>query len=137
HMSTPARCLLVGSVQIVVLGIIATIPVNNQILYVLLAFTLIYNLVVIAKWVPGGTEKKPLTEPAVRSRSKRITLFITFFWITLILVLFYFGNTRYVLSTILGAFSAMFLVTPMGYRFNAILDVKPNLRKGGEQNEVL
>jgi len=137
HMSTPARCLLVGTVQIVVLGIIAAILVNNQILYVLLAGTLIFNLIVIAKWVPGGTEKKPLTEPDVRRRSKIISFMITISWLTIALIMIYTSNTQYILSIILGAFSAMFLVTPIGYRFNLILDVKANLGEGGEQNEVL
>lgn len=137
HMSTPARCLLVGTVQIVVLGIIAAIPVNDQILYVLLVVTLNFNLIVIAKWVPGGTEKKPLTEPDVRRRSKIISLMITLSWLTVALIMIYTSKTQYILSIILGAFSAMFLVTPFGYRFNIILDVKANLGEGGDRNEVL
>jgi accessory gene regulator B len=137
HMSTPARCLLVGTVQIVVLGVIAAIPVNKTILSFLLLGTLLFNFGVIIKWVPGGTEKKPLSEPTVRRRAKLISFIITFSWLTVTLGLVYTGNIRYVLAMILGSFSAMFLVTPTGYRFNAILDVKPNLSKGGEQNEVL
>ncbi|MEQ8173835.1 MAG: accessory gene regulator B family protein [Syntrophomonadaceae bacterium] len=137
HMSTPARCLLVGTVQIVVLGIIVAIPMKTTILPFLLFGTVLFILGVIIKWVPGGTEKKPLTEPAVRRRAKLISIIITFLWLAFALMLTYTGNTRYILAMILGAFNAMFLVTPIGYRFNAILDVKPILSKGGEQNEIL
>jgi len=127
HMSTQGRCLLVGTVQLVALGIIAAIPVNTTVLSILLFGTLLFNLGVTIRWVPGGTEKKPLSDPAVRRRSKLISLIITFSWLTAALILIYTGNTQYVLAMILGGFSAMFLVTPTGYRFNAILDVKPNL----------
>lgn len=137
HMSTPARCLLVGSLQIVVLGIIAAMPIESWILQIMVVGTLIFNLTVTIKWVPGGTEKKPLNEPEVRRRSKIISLIITLSWLTVALIMIYTSNTQYILSIILGAFSAMFLVTPIGYRFNRILDVKANLGEGGEQNEVL
>lgn len=137
HMSTQARCLLVGTVQLVVLGIIAALPVNKPVLFVLLVGTLFFNLGVIKNWVPGGTETKPLSDPAVRRRAKLISLMIIFAWLTVALFLFYTNNTRYILAMILGAFSAMFLVTPTGYRFNARLDVKPIFSKGGDRNEVL
>ncbi|MEN6389803.1 MAG: accessory gene regulator B family protein [Syntrophomonas sp.] len=137
HMSTPGRCLLVGTVQIVILGIIAAMPINATILYVLLFGTLLFNLGITIKWVPGGTEKKPMSEPTVRRRSKIISFMITLSWLIVILILIYKSNTKYILPMILGGLSAMFLVTPVGYRFNAILDVKPNLGKGGEKNEIL
>lgn len=132
HMSTPARCLLVGTVQIVVLGAIAALPVNATVLYGLLYGILLFNLGVIIKWLPGGTEKKPLSEPSVRRRAKFISLSITCCWLIVALILTYTGNTRYVLAMILGAFSAMFLVAPIGYRFNALLDVKRISSEGGE-----
>jgi len=122
HMSTYLKCLLLGTTVVVGLGLLSQVYLDNHLLTSLALFTLVFASFVCFKWVPGDTEKKPITEREIRLRQKGKMATIIAVWGLIILYLLHHSLNTYVLAMILGCISSVFFITPWGYRLFALID---------------
>jgi len=123
HLSTYSRCLVVGLILILALAKLAlTMQMDPESLIfalVVVSFTAIYTII---RWVPAGTEKKKVTNPAeVKGQKLKTTAFFLLWLITCSLLLFY-KQDIYALALVSGAAGGLFFITPWGYRIIHNLD---------------
>ncbi len=137
HLSTRWRCFLVSTTEIIILSLLAACPLQKHFLLNLLFGVFLGFLMIIHKWVPGGTEKKPLKDALIRAQLKRRTLIVSVIWLAVSLCLLTQNQTRYVLAIILGALDAMFMITPIGYKLIRVLDEPERKEEGGGLHESL
>lgn len=135
HLNTRGKCMVVGSVLIVGLGVLSGIPILPQLEYPILFIVLVFNLTVTYMWAPGGTAKKPFKDPKIRSRNKKFTLVMIVAWAIICLVLIRHDLQVYVMAAIYGSCSAMVLVTPLGYKLISMFDM--SYKEGGDSCEDL
>jgi accessory gene regulator protein AgrB len=68
------------------------------------------------KWAPAGTDKKVVTDIAVRIKMKQITIVILGAIFLLNNTFFMLDQMGYFQAVFLGTFEALLFVTPVGYR---------------------
>ena len=122
HMSTYLKCLLLGTTVVVGLGILSQFNLATHLLSNLAIFTLVFTLFVCLKWVPGDTEKKPITEREIRLRQKGKMAIVLAVWGLTILYLLNNSLNTCALAMILGSISSVFFITPWGYSLLATID---------------
>ncbi len=78
-------------------------------------------------WVPAGTEKKEIKNQKLRIKMKSMSIALLTLWIILIILYPIYNYQQYVFSSILGVFTAFFLITPLAYK---LMSIKFNFKKG-------
>jgi accessory gene regulator B len=115
HLSVFGRCLLMGTLIIIILSELAvrlsgwgiTIPV-------LAIFTIMVGFIII-RWAPAGTEKNPLIDP-VKIHKRTVRLWILFIvWLLAMFTLEFYGNDIIALAMLFGGMGGIFMVTPIAY----------------------
>lgn len=130
HLGTYARCLLFSLTVILSLAKVSTIIfLSPELLLVLSLLLALLAVIIIIKWVPGDTEKKPLNDPELIKKQKIKTSISFLLYLLLAVILFWQGNYFYIQALLLGALGGLFLITPWGYRFIAKLDSILDMRK--------
>ncbi len=121
HLQEMLHCTIVTNVLIVGSSYLVTQGYLTQIFMPFFICTLFFNIVALARWVPTGTVKKPLTDPVVRRKMWRNTLMACILWTLLIIVCIHWQQFFYALALVMGNFMAICLLCPWGYRFLQIL----------------
>jgi len=117
HCRTYFLCYLTGVPLIVINGVLAKYFLIPKMPLTLMGdLTLIAGLFIIMKWAPAGTEKKVVTDTAVRVRMKQITILILGAVFLLNNAFFMLDRMGYFQAVFLGAFESLLFVTPVGYR---------------------
>ncbi|HHW03121.1 MAG TPA: accessory gene regulator B family protein [Thermoanaerobacterales bacterium] len=117
HCKTYCLCYLTGVPLIVMNGVLARYFIIPRMPLTLMGdLTLMAGLFIIMKWAPAGTEKKAVTETAVRVRMKQITILILGAIFLLNNAFFMLDRMNYFQAVSLGAFESLLFVTPVGYR---------------------
>jgi len=122
HMSTYLKCLLLGTTVVVGMGLLSQFNLATHLLAYIATFALVFALFVCYKWVPGDTEKKPISDREVRNRQKRKMAIIIAVWGLIILYLLHHSLNTYALAMILGSISSVFLIAPWGYSLLTTID---------------
>jgi accessory gene regulator B len=116
HLNTFLRCLVFSGLTVAVLVAVSIPAWPEPVRYGAEAFMLLATLYVTYKWVPAGTEKKTVRDPALRRRQKIKTLvFIIAF--SALLVLLEIKNQDLVTQALLaGVIGSALFIFPWGYR---------------------
>ena len=123
HLQEMIHCTIVTNILIVGSSYLVTQGYLHNITIPLYIATFVFNLVALAKWVPVGTEKKPLNDPIIRKKMWKQTFLSFIVWNILIVVCFYLQYQFYVLTLIVGNLLAVFLLCPAGYKFLQTLHI--------------
>jgi len=132
HLTTYSRCLVTGLAVFAVLGKLAVHDMKTNILSLLLIATSLLWIYAITKWVPAGTEKKQVTDRYIRLKQKQKTGWVLMLWVIACTASISYRLTQHAFASLLGAFEALFLISPWGYSTAKALDnLLDNLGKGG------
>lgn len=123
HLKTYPRCLISSLSAMLILAKLSTIvqPVETWTL-LLGAAALFAGFGVVKAWVPAGTEKKMVTDPAQIKQQKYITSATLLTAILAASWCIYRGFSGQCLAVIMGSMWGLFIITPLGYQLFHILD---------------
>lgn len=132
HLSTFPRCLTVGTLLIIGLAKLSTLPITKITFTICFIGTVLLGLLCIVMWVPADTEKKRITDPQVRNKQKQKLMVLSAIWAIAIFWLNSQGLIMYKQALIFGAFAALLFITPVGYWLMKALDnALDTILKGG------
>lgn len=117
HLKTYGQCYIISVASFVANGLIAKyIYIYPSYLIMATYVMVVLGLVLIAKWIPAGTEKKAIKDNAVRLRLKRQTMIVLAILFILLNLMYYKGYYSIMIAMILGMAEEYLFVTPAGYR---------------------
>lgn len=116
HLNTFLRCLVFSGLTVAVL-VAVSIPVwPDSVRYLTEAVMLILTLYVTYKWVPAGTEKKTVRDPALRRRQKIKTLAFIFILSGLLLLMEIKNQDLITQALLAGVIGSALFIFPWGYK---------------------
>ena len=116
HCNTYFKCLVTGSLLLLSLGKLATLPLSQSVLSSIWLLALLLGIYAVSQWIPAGTAKKVIRDEAVRLRQKRKFSFLLGIWLVVAGLLIHYQLGNYALAVVLGILSSLFFVSPMGYQ---------------------
>jgi len=132
HLKTFSRCLIWSGLFIAGLVWVSMLSWPEWAGWSASAFTGLAAVLAIHEWVPAGTEKKPLTDPAARKKQKKKTLAFALILLAVVIILQLNGYSQPAQALITGAVGSLFCISPWGYAFWGSLDhALDHLRKEG------
>lgn len=129
HLQEMLHCTIVTNVFIVGSSFLVTRGYLNNFITLLFIGAIVFNIVALVRWVPAGTEKKPLTDPDLRKRMWQKTLIAFISWSFIIVMCLYWQQPFYALTLLAGNIMAIFLLCPWGYTLLRILHKSFSLMK--------
>ncbi|CAH2213180.1 accessory gene regulator ArgB-like protein [Tepidibacter aestuarii] len=115
HLSTYNRCLTAGVITFLIMGKLAYINIQINVLITIVIGTFLFGIYSIMKYIPAGTKKKRIIDKNQRLKRKQETFFMLFIWLIVIVILINYKLTAYAFSCVLGALNSFFFITPTGY----------------------
>lgn len=134
HLKTYWGCVLFGTILVITMGKVSQLNFPVFYLVTFFAMTVLFSLWVCIKWVPGGTDKKSISDPAVRKKQKMETLLAIAFWSVGVVLCLLTRHLNISWAAILAAFWSSFFVTPIGYESITLIDKLYFKIKGGGEN---
>ncbi|MCL4365604.1 accessory gene regulator B family protein [Patescibacteria group bacterium] len=140
HCSTYKNCLLTSLLTFTALGLL--IKAVNPFLTELTAMSLLILATIVLfsiwlRWIPSGSENRPLTNSADLKRFKKYSFLIIGLNFIISLVLIHFQTSwkmTYILAATLGLLWQGFNVSPFGYYVISKFDKTLNNLKGGTKH---
>lgn len=133
HLDCFLGCILFSTILVITMGKISHIKLSLFVLLSLFFITILFSFLVVLKWVPGGTNKKPITNPIDRRKQKIETIWALIFWISIVILCLFSHLYTISMAAILAVFWSSFFVTPIGYRSISLIDkIYSNLKGGAE-----
>lgn len=115
HFCTYTRCLIGSLAILLLLGKIATLNLNINLIFILIFLNISLGVFAIIKWIPAGTHKKTVTDEKLRTIQKLKTLIILITYMGIALIFVYFQLHSFAFSLLLGILASFILITPLGY----------------------
>ncbi|MGI6434490.1 MAG: accessory gene regulator ArgB-like protein [Syntrophomonadaceae bacterium] len=123
HLETYPRCLISSLLAMLILAILSTMFQSVETWTLLLGVVILAGgFVVVCAWVPAGTEKKMITDPAQVKQQKYITSATLLTAILTASWCIYRGFPSQAAAIIMGSMWGLFIITPLGYQVFHILD---------------
>lgn len=115
HLSTYLRCLISSLMILLIFGKAATYNIELQLFLFIFLVTIALGIYAIIRWVPAGTEEKIITDKLQRRKQKQKAMIFSLFCSLAVLACLYFDLYPIANAITYGLFSAIFLITPLGY----------------------
>lgn len=133
HLDCYWGCVLFSTIMVTTMGKISQIKIPLFVLLSLFLATGLFSFLVCIKWIPGGTDKKPIADPIDRRKQKIETLWALIFWISIVVLCLFSHLYTISMAAILAVFWSSFFVTPIGYRSIGLIDkIYSNVKGGAE-----
>jgi len=115
HFCTYIRCLIGSLAILLLLGKIAALNLNTNLIFILIFFNIFLGIIAIIKWIPAGTHKKTVTDKNLRTKQKIKTLVMLITFMGIVLIFMYFQLHSFAFALLLGILASFLLITPLGY----------------------
>lgn len=122
HFCTYTRCLAGSLAILLLLGKIATLNLNINLIFILIFLNIFLGVYAIIKWIPAGTHKKTVTDENQRTKQKLKTLIMLVIYVGMALIFVQYQLRPSAFSLLLGILASFFLITPLGYFFLQSID---------------
>ncbi|MEN6391981.1 MAG: accessory gene regulator B family protein, partial [Syntrophomonas sp.] len=116
HLNTFLRCLIFSGVTVAVLVAVSIADWPEVVRYVAEVVMLLLTIYVIYKWVPAGTEKKTVHDPALRWRQKIKTLVFIIVLSALLALLEIKHQDLIIQALLAGVIGSALFIFPLGYK---------------------
>lgn len=117
HLKTYGMCFAVGVLMFSINGLVAKhVDISLNLLILMTDVLLMTGLFFTLMYVPAGTEKKVISNIAIRHRLQGITMILLGVLGIVANMLYFSGQRTYIMALFLGALEELLFITPAGYK---------------------